>query len=542
MRYNKLVLIFVALIGLTFSCQDAYDMRQPGEVNNPEDVYNTVDDLERGALGVYGAWTPITEIEFNSVFTDEVAIGRNNGGQGINDGLYTFILQAGSDAPAAIWGNGYAIINFANRILAAAENITPLDPADFTDEDEIAAAWKNKLRYERVIAEMKAIRAYAHFNLVSYFSENIANDGALGVMILDFVPDYNYETQLPRSTNGEVFAFIEQDLTDVENFFTANAQNIEDYVEDGSNPPVNWTTPKDRVSNYFVYALRARMNIYRERYNDALTYASKFVGPSNTPANSAYPILNTATAWASMLANTNDGEVIFKLRQIDGDPEVGALFNSQSSSLSGSPFYELSRSLYNLYLQSDGDIRKGGGVGTNIIDGTSIVAQDYESIGDYRNGDVLVINKYPGNSAQGNNLLNDFMIFRVGEMYLIKAEAQVGLGQLNGSSNSAAATLRRLRTYRGASSAAITFGSSTDAWAQILTERRKELALEGHRWLDIKRLGVKAGGLGVDRYVRDCQFYNACSLDPTSYKFTLPIPTSEIIANGNIAGQQNMGY
>lgn len=519
MRNNKLVLIFVALLGLTFSCQDAYDMRQPGEVNDPNAVYQTVDDLERGALSVYGSWTPLTEIEFNSVFTDEVAIGRNNGGQGINDGLYTFILQPGSDAPAGIWSSDYALINFANRVLAAAENITP-------EEGEEAD-------YNRIIAEMKGIRAYMHFNLLSYFSEDLTDDNELGVMILDFVPDYNYNTSLPRSTNGEVFAFIEQDLTDL-----MTTLDSPDYA--------TWNAKKDRITIHFANALRARMNIYREHYADALTYASKFVSDSGSPVlNTQFPMPANATAWGAMLANTSDGENIFKLRQISGDPQVGALFNSQSSAISGSPFYELSRSLYNLFNQAPGDIRRGAatGVGTNIIDATSIVAVDYTSIGDYRNGDVLVINKYPGNTAQGDNLLNDFMIFRVGEMFLIKAEAYVGLGQLTGSSASAQRIMSQLRGRRLASAIPTpAYTSATQAWADILTERRRELALEGHRWLDIKRLGVKAGNIGIDRYSRDCDNYNACTLDPTSYKFTLPIPTIEILANTIIAGQQNTGY
>lgn len=492
-------------------------MRQPGEVNDPDAVYTTVADLERGALGVYGSWNPLSEIEFNSVFTDEVAIGYNNGGQGINDGLYTFILQAGSDAPASIWGGSYAVINFANRILEAAENITPANAAEQAD-------------YDRIIAEMKGVRAYMHFNLLSYFSEDLTSDSSLGVMIVDFVPDYTYTTQLPRSTNGEVFAFIEQDLTDL-----MTTLNTSDYAD--------WNAKKDRINIHFANALRARMNIYRERYDDALTYASKFVNASNTNALPQFPnVATTNAAWAAMLADTADGDVIFKLKEVFGGPQVGALFNSSRSDISGSNFYELSRSLYNLFNENQGDIRRGAGVGTNIIDGTSKVEPYYESIGDYRSRDILVINKYPGNTAQDDPLLNDFFIFRLGEMYMIKAEALVGKGQLNGSSNSAAATMRRFRQLRGAGTAAISYANATAAWADILKERRRELALEGHRWLDIKRLGEKAGGLGVDRYSRDCEQYNSCTLAPTSYKFTLPIPTSEIIANSNISGQQNTGY
>jgi hypothetical protein len=66
----------------------------------------------------------------------------------------------------------------------------------------------------------------------------------------------------------------------------------------------------------------------------------------------------------------------------------------------------------------------------------------------------------------------------VGELKLIQAEAR-----LQGNLGNAAAPLNDLRTARGLSEV-----SSVDM-DLILEERRRELAAEGHRYFDLKRLG-----------------------------------------------------
>ena len=88
---------------------------------------------------------------------------------------------------------------------------------------------------------------------------------------------------------------------------------------------------------------------------------------------------------------------------------------------------------------------------------------------------------------------------------------------------------------------AVSYGSLTDALIDILAERRRELCFEGHRFLDLKRIG-KELSIGVNRDSRDCASFNAsnCELAPTSYLFTLPIPRNELNANNSI--EQNPGY
>jgi len=522
MKKNKILIFAFALIGLLYSCDDAIDIKQPGEINNPDDVYNTLTDLDRGLNGVYATISPDSSIEFTSIFTDETALGVNNGGQGINEGTYTFQLNAGTPAAESIWGSNYSLINFTNRILAASERIgAQIDALDHESNEYL----EQITTFNAIVGQLYAIRAYAHFQLLTYFSTDLKDDSALGVMILRTVPDEQYNTFIPRSTNGEVFAFIEEDL--------ATALDL----MDPSPSPI-------KVSPRFVTALRARMAAYRGKYADVITYTASFVNASGT---GIYPLSftpeNYFAIWQDYLETSNN-EVIFKVKRVFGDFGIGAYWNTQSSTRNGSPFFEVGRSLFNLY--DAGDIRGG----LSIIDATSRVAPNYATISDYKFGDILVVNKYPGNAQESDPLLNDIKIFRVSEMYLLRAEAFAALGNLTGGATSAANVLRILQAKRhGATNLPAinayplnNFTTQQEAFAEIMKERRKELSFEGFRYIDIKRLGVLAGGLGIDRYSRDCQLYNSCTLSPDDHRFTMPIPTSELIANPAIRGQQNPGY
>jgi starch-binding outer membrane protein, SusD/RagB family len=120
-----------------------------------------------------------------------------------------------------------------------------------------------------------------------------------------------------------------------------------------------------------------------------------------------------------------------------------------------------------------------------------------------------VINKYPG--GQGGR--DPVIISRLGEMYLISAEAQ---GRLAGL-----ARLNELRAFRGLG--AVNPGSDDDFITAILSERRKELLAEGFMYVDLIRSGRAKTELGL--------------LD---HQLLLPIPNSEMQVNPNL--EPNPGY
>ena len=501
---NLRILLFVVAASLFAACDDAIDITQPGELL-PEEAFTSLEDMQLGLNGVYGTVGGERAIVFTSIFTDEVRVGRANGGQGIGDGGLSFLLNSNSDDAASIWLSNYTTINFANRLIEGSAGI------------ELAEG--EELTYNNIIGQARALRAYAHFQLLTYFSTNMKDDAALGVIALDRVP--TKEEKLPRNTNAEVFALINSDL---------------DFASD--NISASFLSTRDYVTKDAVTAIRARLAAYRGQYDVAEGYANTLIGKTTygLAAKGTYTITNPA----SLVAAGNGGspyfkmfrdlplgssatapnEVIFKIvRPVT--PNTGNFYqawSSVNSSTTGGAFFEVSTALFNRLAVDD--VRR-----VAIIDPTAaLLGYSVRPVGKH-------------GFSKNTNLLADVKLFRNSEMYLIKAEAQANRSDFAG----VAATINIVRDARfGNTSGRIGVpANAQEAWAAVLNERRIELAFEGHRYIDIKRLGAAANS-GIDRIAAECEQFNACSLDLSDHRWTLPVPRQELSANPNI--QQNPGY
>ncbi len=488
---NVRIILSLVMLGLISSCDNATDIIQKGEFNEAV-AFQTVDDLQAALNEVYDRVSNENVIGFTSLFTDEVAIGNENGGQNLDD--YSFFLNPNNAFVGGIWANNYTVINFANRVIAGAELV------------EVEAGSAEEAQKLAIVGQCRALRAFAHFQLLTYFSTDLKNDSALGVILMDFVP--TVQQQLPRATNGEVFTLINSDL---------------DFAASNIGTPTNYTL----VTQDFITAFRARMAAYRGQFAQAGVFADQII------TSGAYT-LSTGTTYQNMWRDLVPGEGIFTLDRLPGKTAVNSLWFFNQPTLAGGAFLDMGRNLFNLLDEHPGDIRR-----TAFVSNTSIIAPDYETVDDYREADVLVIGKYPG--IPGAALVNDIKIFRLSEMYFLKAEALASAGNLNGATNSVAAVLKEVRDARNKILPLPAYGSATEAWADILKERRIELCFEGHRYIDLKRLGTLANQ-SVDRYSRDCEFNGACTLLVSDYRFTMPIPTAELNGNVTIRSQQNPNY
>lgn len=502
MTLFKKIILLVFVAGIVASCDNVVDVDQPG-VLNADAAYQTVGDLEQGLLGVYAQLDVSSEIRFNASFTDEVSIGIENGGQDVG-GLYNFVLNSGTPGPEAIWTTNYDAINAATRLIAAAEDIEPSGD------------------YNSIVGQAYAIRAFAHMKLMTYFSEDMTDDSSLGVIAVSEVPEI---TDAPeRSTTGEVYSLISDDLSEAESLIPSSVSETTRFTQDA------------------ITAMRARIAAYRGNYGTAETESQELIDKYDLADQQEY---------LSMFRDDTDGEVIFKLERTVGDPYdgqgatgsavaggwAGAVFAFTGPDIAGAPYLEMGRTLYNLLDQAD--IRYDVNVSS-----ASQFDQGYPNnttAESFSNNDVIPIDKYRG-SVPGENqpLMNDLKIFRVSEMLLINAEAEVAE---NGDLGEAATLIKQLRDARyGSAQPLPTYNSEQEAYADILEERRRELAFEGHRWVDLGRLGVRANA-GIDREQLDCTLYGACQGAPVpgnDHRYRFPIPLVEL--NGNNAISQNPGY
>ena len=125
----------------------------------------------------------------------------------------------------------------------------------------------------------------------------------------------------------------------------------------------------------------------------------------------------------------------------------------------------------------------------------------------------------------------DMKVFRTAEMYLIRAEARAESNAIAES----VADLNALRAARISPYTAVNIASKDQLITEIIQERFKELAFEGHRFWDLKRRG-----LPVQRLVSDAPSNDGVTLPANNFRFTLPIPQPEMLANPKMV--QNPGY
>lgn len=518
--------IFKLLIFSSFflvSCEkDLLEPFIPGQLSEDVATENS-SDLQRIMNSSYNILTNRQEAVFNSVFTDEVGIGFSNGGQGINDN-YIFFLNVTSNSVNSIWNTQYFTLARANRVIKFADKIVPIDEKDA----QLLA---------RLKAEALIIRALCHIKLLSYFSTDPTDDNALAAVISNRIVS-TIEPPLPRSTNGEFYSLIHSDLDNALVILKTNTSTFP-------------TTPANIRTFYLginaAKALKARAYALKGDYVNAEKWADDVINNSGIK-------LATPAQYTELFFKDNEPantEVIFRLKRTPQQNGQGTnLHNgwcSVSPSASGSPFYEVSRALFNLLEKNPSDIRRN-----TIVSPSSVIDPNYSTSNDYRNTDKIIINKHGGvlsgnvtaASTSTNGFNNDIKIIRISEMYLIKAEARAKANDLNG----VATIIKTIHDNRYPSAQPLpVYNDVTKAWKAILDERRIEFAFEGYRYIDIKRIGKLAGISGVDRdpadYSSNSSNYsgaNPSNLPLTSFKWTFPIPQDELNANSSI--KQNPGY
>lgn len=501
----KRTILSILAAALLFSCEDATEIVQPGELL-AGGAFNTVDDLTTGIFGVYSPAVTDNEIFFTARFTDESAVGLTNSGGGV--ALHSYNLFPNDGNVSGIWLNNYTLIFRTNVFINAAEQITP-NPDDPAEQEA----------YDRALGEAYALRAYGHSKLLAYFGADLSDRSSLGVPVVDFVPSPS--DQPARNTVGEVYDAIYADLDEAERLFIAADPSYDVFF----------------ISQPFVDALRARVAAYEGNTSLMVSSANAVLADFSLPTSANPTDYNDL--WED-ISIPDFGELIFKLDVTSNNDALSNIWNVNRSDLTGSPVFEMGRSVYNEYAAtetSNGDIRPA-----IFLDPTSTIDSNYATAPNPQDSDVLVVDKYPGDATLpglGGGLRNDIKVFRTVEMHFILAEAAVR----NGDLVEAERQVRLVRNARYTTPASvITYANETEAWQDILLERQKELWGEGHRYIDIKRLG-RVANQGYERDPIDCSLYAApgCNLAPTDFRTQyLPIPLNEI--NGNPGITQNQGY
>jgi len=318
--------------------------------------------------------------------------------------------------------------------------------------------------------ESKFIRALTYFYLVNLY----------GDVPLVLSTDYAATAKQPRATSTKVYDQIVQDLKDAQTLL-GNA-----YLGTGG---------RVRANHYAASALLARVYLFQKKWAEAETAASEVIG-------SGVYSLDTDL---NHIFSTSSNEAIFEFQPTAGFFNTNDGFNFGTFSSSSVPKFILTNSLLNAF--ETGDQRLPDWTQTNTASGTNYI-HPYK----YK---VFV---------GGPPYKEYYVVLRLAEMYLIRAEARAQQGaDLPG----ALADLNMVRTRAGLTVSAAS--GQTDILAAIARENRVEFFAEwAHRWLDLKRTGMIDNVLGAEKP------------NWSSQKALLPVPLQQLQLNPNLA--QNPGY
>lgn len=277
---------------------------------------------------------------------------------------------------------------------------------------------------EQLKGEALLLRAYTHFDLLNLYGKPYKPESAASDRGIPIATQIDIEQKYEAATVEEVYDQIFADIKEGRELLQVEQQPQE---------------VQYRFSKRAAIALEARVRLYHQDWEDALELAEELI-PSCSLEN-----LNEATA---------------------GDP---ALITSKEAIMS---------------LEVIGSYYLNGGMHI-----TSQLLEKYNQAGDKRfgiyfkeNGNYYVCKREYGNNAR--------ITFRSGEIYLIAAEAAA---HVEGKLELAKTRLKELIVnrltpdYYAEKAVEINSMNQNQLIEEIANERARELAIEGHRWFDLRR-------------------------------------------------------
>ena len=510
-RTSRLGAMLLIPVGLIIGCTDLKE--NPTSLITKDTFYKNSDEVIAGLASVYANLRSNMDdyYSLNQVSSDETVV-PTRGGDWFDNGAWIELHKQGWTPNSVvglrevngIWNALYAGVARANIVLEALNNVTIPNQA-------------------AIKGELQALRALYYMQLMDCYG---------GVPV---ATDTKVEGRAAK-TRAEVFAFVETELK------AARAVL-----------PKTWPDQQGRVTQGAADAMLASLYLNAQVYSGTPTATGLTPGAAKwTEAIAAADaVINSGTytlaadfaAWKQNFNynNQNSTENIFVVR---GKAVDGIGFNRQYQSLHYNSFeggggwngWSVVEQTYNKF--DPADLRRTvvlagpqvdlfSGVPVNNRQGARLVFTPViADITAANEGEGVRIYKFPLDPGRaGNASGNDFTLFRLAEMYLIKAEA---LNELNRTAE-AIPLINTIRARAFSPVKPIAAGTSQAALRTILQDERLfELLGEGKRRQDQIRYGTYTTGVWFGKTATP------------GYKAVLPIPQAQLSTNPLL--KQNPGY
>ena len=449
--------------------------------------------------------------------------GNLNGGQGIPgyDGLSDNAFNAwkwegpgkhmeGTMDPSHWWYEGIWTSSYQgiSRVNSVVQNVNA------SSDELIPIETKNEL-----LGQAYFLRALLNFNLAVYFEE----------VPLILSPQSLEEAYVPKNSYAEINEQIIEDLTfSIEHLPAAHSNDMFGYATKGA-----------------ALGLLARVQLYNHQYNGengVLSLTEQIIGLGYA--------LHPDYAQLFSTEGKESSEIVFAVRFLRGnDTSNGEMFSATykaSQKVDQQPMPNLVNDYYcidglsiatsPLYNPADKKQNRDPRAVASFFFKDDVYNVDIPRIFNENLATKFGQRKYirTGNDAEGNSPWSegslDFHVIRYADVLLMRAEAMAETGDLDG----ARSLINEIRARVG-------MPSVEDVEGTVLTqpemidlvrhERRVELALEGLRFMDLKRWGEMEAAI-LRASLDPIGSYSPQYLGDKSLVF--PIPQGEIDVNPNL--------
>ncbi len=470
LNYGMLLQTLFFTIGLSFvifslpSCKKLVKIGEPVNTITTAETFNSNENATSAITGIYYH------------MTSQIGPGFANGASTLYTGL--------SSDELSYFPNTTGIIDFQTNTLLPSNPLLKSNiwdnayfniyQANVVIEGLLASGSLTPSIQIQLLGEAKFLRAYSYFYLVNFF----------GDIPLITTSSYSSIMLTSRSSTKDIYQQIYSDLLDAKSSLPA------DFSTFGNE--------RIRATKWAASALLARVYLYNKEWEKAESESSEILTSS---------LFNLESINNIFLKNSK--EAIWQLQITKNTspfvPQDGINFIPPNNT--SAPVYFLTNQLLSSF--ESGDLRK-----LNWIDSTMYSGIKYKYPVKYK---IRV--GTPGNATQY------YMMVRLAELYLIRAEARAKLNKID----VAVSDLNAIRIRSGLLGLSSQL-SQQKVLDEIERERQVELfAEDGHRWFDLKR---------TDRANTVLASLKGSNWQSTDQLY--PVPASELIVNPNLS--QNEGY
>ena len=471
-RYSRIILGCGLLVLGASGCSDLF-VTEPKQSVESSTALQDITGLRALAISIYDRLQPNTYYGARmmigpDILADNVRLTNTNSNRFFNERV-----NAANAHLQQIWDQCYPGINEANSLIAR------IDAASTTQAE------KNQLKGEALF-----LRALMYFDLARVFAyeptKTIKNFN-LGVIIrtepTTQIVDVDFRE---RATNLQTYQQIETDLKAAISLLPASTAA---------------TTERRRANRAAAQALLARLYLYWEKYPEAIQAATDAI------AGTSARLVAGAQYQAAFTTMVPNPESLFELNYVQATESLLAneSLHSLTTNLTVGNWGDVVPTTELLNLYEAADIRRTTMFYSATKSGES----------------VLFSRKY---TATQGPFTSNVPVSRYSELLLIRAEAYAA----SGDATRALADLNQLRTRAGATpiAATVTGQPLIDA---IMTERRLELVLEGHRFFDLKRRAMTITKASL-----------SAPVPYEDFRILAPLPIGQTQLNTRL--RQNPGY